>query len=50
VNLDDPAAVAERLWWVWDALHAATTVNGARRASAAHVFNVIAERRRWAGT
>jgi predicted ATPase len=50
VNRDDPAAVAERLWWVWDALHAATTVNGARRASAAHVFDVIAERRRWAGT
>jgi predicted ATPase len=50
VNRDDPAAVAERLWWVWYALHAATTVNGARRASAAHVFDVIAERRRWAGT
>jgi hypothetical protein len=50
VNLDDPAAVAERLWWVWDALHTAITVNGARQASAAHVFNVIAERRRWAGT
>jgi hypothetical protein len=31
VNLDDPAALADRLWWVSDALHAAAAVSAAHQ-------------------